>query len=305
MLKKFAYGLLGLLVLLVIVVLIVLIPPHQQIRNFNSAIPSFEQLSHALTSGSGPAAISYITTASQKNGSKTLGHAGILLEWPDGRSFLIDAGMDRETAVAFGAPFESLLGSDPSITFGPIEEQLGSQINQINGVAFTHLHSDHTAGITAICDAMLAPATIFQTNDQAKNHNAFTEAGQNIINDSSCNSSLLSTDVIKPVPGFDGLVAIAAGGHTPGSTIFATKLNNRIWVFAGDITNDMDQLTHNKGKGFLYSYLLIPEDTERLEQLRLWLADIDNSSVASVLVAHDWDAMQSSEIPAWRPGGGR
>ncbi|MFT5690913.1 MAG: glyoxylase-like metal-dependent hydrolase (beta-lactamase superfamily II) [Oceanicoccus sp.] len=299
MLKKIIYGLLGLSVLVLILGAIYLIPPHQQIRRFESAIPSFEQIEETLNTVSGPVDISYITTASQKNGSKTMGHVGIVLRWADGRTFLIDAGMDRATAAAFGKPIESFLGADPTITFGPIEEQMSAKVSQISGVAFTHLHSDHTAGISAICRASSTPTNVFQTSDQTENHNALTEAGQQLINESGCSTSLLNNQMIKPVPDFDGLVAIAAGGHTPGSTIYVAKLKNKIWVFAGDITNDMESLIDNKGKGFIYSYLVVPENTARLAELRLWLAEIDKQPLASVLVAHDLDAMRSSELFAW------
>lgn len=305
MLKKIIYGFLGLVVLLLIIGSIYIVPPHQQISQFKSAIPDFETIKETLDAASGPIDISYVTTASQKIGSRTMGHVGVVLRWADGRNFLIDAGMDRATALAFGKPIERLLGGETSITFGPIEEQMDVWVDQISGIAFTHLHSDHTAGITAICAASSTPTIIFQTTDQAENHNSLTVAGQKLINESGCSTSQLDKQMIKPVPGFDGLVAISAGGHTPGSTIYATKLNNRIWLFAGDITNDMESLTHNKGKGFIYSYLLVPENTARLAQLRLWLADIDKRPLASVLVAHDLDAMRSSELAAWAPTAAR
>lgn len=301
MVKKIAYGALALLALISAAAAFYLVPPHQQIRQFNSAIPTIDQLSRVLESAAGPIAISYVTTASQKSPTGTLGHVGVLIEWANGKTFLIDSGMNESDAVAFGKAMETVLGAQGTLTFGPIEEQLGNEINRIAGIGFTHLHSDHTVGITDICKAQNLAAEIFQTPDQAANHNGFTEAGQQLINTSACNTNILDQQIIKTIPGFAGLVAIAAGGHTPGSTIYAAKLKGKIWLFAGDITNVMDNLVHNKGKGFMYSYLLIPEDTDRLEQLRVWLGNINKSANASVLVAHDLLAWQNSELPPWAP----
>ena len=299
-LKKITYSAIAIVAVIAVVTAIVLVPAHLQIRRFESALPSIEELQAQLASTAAPRAISYVVTASQKVSGDTMGHIGILLEWADGSTFLIDAGMNDSDAVAFGKTLETVLGAEASQTFGPIEQQMAAGIDNISGIGFTHLHSDHTLGITDICAAQIQPATIFQTVDQAQNHNRLTNSGQQLIEESDCNTALMGDQTIKAVPGFVGLVAIAAGGHTPGSTIYATTLNGRIWLFAGDISNVMDNLLHNRGKGFIYSYILVPENTDRTEQLRLWLAKINALPNASVLVAHDLDAWNSSELPQWQ-----
>jgi len=300
MVKKIAYSLVVIVAIIVIIAVILLLPPHLQIRRFDSSLPSIEQLESQLASTTGPSAISYVTTASQILPTGTLGHIGVLLQWPDGRTFLIDAGMNESDAMAFGKTMETVLGAAASQTFGPIEQQMEADINSISGIAFTHLHSDHTLGISDICAAQGEPATIFQTRNQAENQNHLTESGQQLIEASNCSAQLIGELSIKTIPGFEGLVAIAGGGHTPGSTIYATTIDGKIWLFAGDISNVMDNLIHNKGKGFIYSYLLIPEDTNRLEQLRLWLGNINQLPNASVLVAHDLDAWNNSGIARWQ-----
>ena len=55
----------------------------------------------------------------------------------------------------------------------------------------------------------------------------------------------------------------------------------------------------NRGKGFLYSYLLIPEDVKVLREWRLWLKAQDERAGVQVLVAHDIDAYQASSLQAW------
>jgi len=300
MFKKIGYGLVAVTAIVVITAAILLIPPHLQIRRFDSDLPSVAQLQTQLASATGPSKISYVVTASQRIATGTMGHIGVLLQWPDGKTFLIDAGMNDTAAMAFGKTMEIVLGASASETFGPIEQQMGDDINSISGIAFTHLHSDHTLGITDICSTQKQSATIFQTRDQAENHNSFTDSGQELISASSCAAQLMSEQTLKAIPGFGGLFAIAGGGHTPGSTVFATKVDGKTWLFAGDISNQMENLIHNKGKGFIYSYLLIPEDTKRLERLRLWLGSINQLPDASVLVAHDLDAWNASGLPRWQ-----
>ena len=89
--------------------------------------------------------------------------------------------MDREAAVEFGKLIEAMMGADPVETFGPIEEQLAGGVDNIRGIVFTHLHSDHTQGVTALCNTMTEPARIFQTLEQAKEHNLHTQAGQRLV----------------------------------------------------------------------------------------------------------------------------
>jgi hypothetical protein len=82
----------------------ILIPAHWQIRQVQSPLPALEDIAAALQVTAGPGAISYINTATQNGPLGTIGHPGIVIEWPDGRSFLIDTGMPPEQAIAFGRP---------------------------------------------------------------------------------------------------------------------------------------------------------------------------------------------------------
>ena len=84
------------------------------------------------------------------------------------------------------------------------------------------------------------------------------------------------------------------GGHTPGSTLFAASVEGRLWLFSGDITNTMVNLQRNTGKGFIYSNLLVPENTNRTGALRLWLRDLDAQDDISVVVSHDLEALMET-----------
>lgn len=302
MFKKIILVLTTLLALVGIALLALLLPAHLAIRDMAINIPEQAQIRAVFSEqeqASYPSRIIYVNTATQDTPIGTLGHVGVLIEWPDGKQFLIDAGMNEQEALAFGKPFE-LLGAGPTTSFGAIDKQLGEHLEQIKGIGFTHLHSDHTQGVSAICDSLEEVASIFQIPEQARLHNYLTQAGQDLINDSSCNKHVLDDTLLKAVPGFPGLFVLAAGGHTPGSSIFITQLNGKFWIFAGDISNVMENLYHNKGKGWLYSNLLVPEDTVLLRSWRVCLSALDQQEDMQVLVAHDIRAFEASELQSVR-----
>ena len=301
MIQKLLIGI-GVLVAIVILGLaIVLVPAHLQIRQVEAIIPPVNDLMSGewLSSSEGPSEILWLNTASQKSAVGTVSHVVFLLRWEDGRSFMIDSGMNPADAIAFGELFVTLFGAAPPETYGAVETQMGDAAQNIQGIGFTHLHSDHTLGLTAICEEIGETATIFQTSDQASLQNLHTEAGQEIVNTAKCGQSILTDDIIKPIPGFPGLVAIAAGGHTPGSTIYAVRVEGKTWVFAGDITNNKNDLVQNKGKGVLYSYFLVPENTRALGQWRPWLAGLDARDDAEVIISHDLSALLQSDLKPW------
>lgn len=281
-----------------------LLPAHWQIRQLHTPLPSLTAITMALQEPGGPSAISYINTATQSGPGGNIGHPGILISWSDGKSFLIDTGMPREQALAFGKPMERFLDAQPSQTYGAIHKQMGAAVNSISGIAFTHLHSDHSDGLVPLCAAQTTPATVFQTPLQRGELNYTTQPGDTALDEAQCPRTTLDSGDIKPLPGYPGLVAIAAGGHTPGSTIYAVNVNGRRWVFAGDITNDMESLHQDVGKPWVYSTFIVPEDGQRLQQLRQWLESIDQTPGYEVLVAHDIEALAASAIPHWNNSDG-
>lgn len=140
--------------------------------------------------------------------------------------------------------------------------------------------------------AMTEPAGIFQTLDQANEHNLLTQAGQALVDEAGCQGELLGDEVIKSIEGFPGVYAIAAGGHTPGSTIFVVLTSEQTWIFSGDLTNDVASIRNNADKGWLYSYFIVPENTALLNGWRIWLKAADEMENISVLPAHDIDHMR-------------
>lgn len=307
MLKKILYTLLTLVIVLVIVIAVALVPAHFQIREVQPTLPTAEEvlmtfLDTDLSGEELPADIHYITTASQPLADGgVLGHMVVKLQWSNGKQFLIDTGMEPMKAIKFGEPFEMLLGAGPTTAFGSVDSQLQDSVKTVEGVGFTHLHIDHTHGVTELCKAVEGNATVFQTPDQASQQNVHTLEGQDLIETSSCKQVVLEKGAIKAVPGFPGLYAIAVAGHTPGSTVWLTKVKDTIWLFAGDVSVTQKLMHAGEGNGFFYSYLLVPEDTQRLTNVRGWLSDLDQREDVSVIVSHDLPAYEAAGIAIWKP----
>ena len=304
MLKKLLVIVVALIGIAAVLLAVRVLPAHLQIRNVEIELPTLRQIEAVLDrspSEEHPVDVRFVNTASQSGGGVMISHPGVLVRWADGRMFLVDAGMNREQVREFGRVLELVLGADPAEPYGPIEEQMGADVAGIRGIGFTHLHSDHTGGVTALCETLDGDARIFQTVHQASLHNSLTEAGQALIDGSGCRKQVLGDELVKPVPGFPGIVAIAAGGHTPGSTIFAIRSGGMIRLFAGDITNSMADLRANRGKGWIYSYVLVPENEGLLARWRTWLGTLLDRDGLAVVVAHDLDSYRAAGLTAWHP----
>lgn len=300
MIRKLLLVLALLMVAAISVGAIVLLPAHKQIREVAITIPTLAEVDAGLaTDLPGPVSVSYLNTARQQGPGLDLSHTVVLLRWADGRLFLIDTGMDREAAVAFGAPLELLMGAGAVQSFGAVDAQMGDAVQAVRGIGFTHLHVDHTSGVTAICQAQGEPATIFQTPYQSSLQNLHTEAGQQRVESSACRREILASGTVLPVPGFPGLVAVPAGGHTPGSTVFVARVGAQTWLFSGDLTNSLREIVEDRDKGLIYSYLLVPENVALLARWRQWLRTADADVDMRVIVAHDLRSYAVNGVSRW------
>lgn len=306
MLRKIVIAIALLIALSVGLLALGLAQAHWQINRINPPLPSVSVLDQLSEKDNGPVSVSYINSASQPSpDSDTVGHPSFVLEWSDGRIFLIDAGMDEAAALEFGRMGEALFSASPIQFHGAVSELLGDARERVQAIAFTHLHGDHTQGAISLCAAVQSKLTVYQTSLQALEGNYTTDPGRDDLKAAGCFSeqSLVEqsedTQGPLPIPGFPGLMAIAAGGHTPGSTIYLASVGATIWVFAGDISNFKQSIVLNRPKHWLYSTFLTPESSSQLEQLRRWLGEVDARAGYSVVVSHDLTALQNSGIRAW------
>ena len=282
---------LGIFALVVLGLAIFLVPPHLQTQGIEPNLPNEQALRDLMTSEDGPIAVHYVLTASQDVRGRQLAHTSFLVEWANGNLFAIDAGMDETGAADFAELMAGISGGGEAQFFGTLGVQLGSELQRVKGIGFTHLHIDHTQGVTAFCDARGAGTDLLQTNDQRDEHNFNTVEGAEIVAKSCLSRGTLQGREILTNDAFPGLGLIALGGHTPGSTLFAVGLKEHLWLFSGDTTNTKTDLVNNMGKGFLYSGVFVPENTGRTEDLRLWLTGLDTNDDIDVVVSHDFAAL--------------
>jgi len=280
-----------------------LLEAHYEIRSLRPELPTIEAV-QALRGvrPEDPVSLHFVNTASQTNpAGRTIGHPAFLLHWGDARGFLIDTGMEREDALAFGELGELVFDGDPIEPMGSPAEQLGPALKTVEGLGFTHLHSDHTGGAPGLCE-FVPRLRVVQTGDQAARGNYTTAPGRGDLEGIRCAEfEELEGEGILEVPGFPGLFAIAAGGHTPGSTIFVASVQGQLWIFSGDVTNLRAELLENRPKPALYSLFITPEDREGLERLRTWLSALDALPDTTVVVSHDVDSLPELGVPEWPP----
>jgi len=291
----------GILVLLVfIAVAFKLVPPHLQIRSVSPDLPTTAQLQGLRTVDNGPVKISYINTASQSLGDVVFGYSTFVVEWEDGKILLIDLGMDEAEAVEFGKLIEKIMSADPTIPHGPTAKFLGGDIARVQGVAFTHLHSDHVQGVEALCKAGARAVTALHAPYQMTKHNLHTKAPFEMLQNSVCLKQMTLAHGAYTSEQFPGVGIFPMGGHTPGSTLFAVPVAGKLWLLSGDITNTKNDLINNTGKGALYSYIFVPEHEARLKTLRQWLRELETAPDTTVVVAHDIRVLEKSGIPEWQ-----
>ena len=70
----------------------------------------------------------------------------------------------------------------------------------------------------------------------------------------------------------------------------------RTWIFTGDVVNQIDGVRQNIPKPALYSALVVPESTARLEALRRFLAGLERDHGVGLLVSHDQLSIEASGI---------
>ncbi len=266
-----------------------------------------------------PVGISWLNTASQPmprsgviepsldptpKSPYVMSHPAFVLQWVDGRVFLIDLGMEPEAAVSFGKPIRWLSGASDMKPLGPTAERLGPALGRVAGVAFTHEHTDHTQGAGALCRLHPAPIALFQGRLSVEETNYTTRPGHEILREAKClEPQVLDGGPLVAVPGFPGLAFFAAAGHTPGSQVFVAHVRGaegvRTFAFVGDVVNQIDGVRQNLPKPRMYSVVMVPESTERLDQVRRFLAGLERDHGVTLLVSHDQLALEASGVPAF------
>ncbi len=283
-------GIVGVLLLIAAAAgLAVLIPAHWQVRSVGPELPSRSELL-SLRTDRGPVGVRFVTTSQQPLARGQISHNSVVIEWANGDLFVVDVGMDSAGATEFGELMQTISGAlGPAVIHGTLAELLGDDVARVQGVGFTHLHIDHSQGISDFCAARGPGAVGLQTTSQKQLQNLHTSEGAELVSTSCLEMIELPGDGLVSHDRFPGVAAFQLGGHTPGSTLWAVALANRVLLFSGDITNNKASIDQDLPKPWIYSYLLVPEDTERTARLREWLRELDQLGAFSVVVSHDLD----------------
>ncbi len=310
--RKLIKALLLVLGLFVLGVSILLIEAHLEIRRFARPLPAkaelldFGRVTPTAATSAGPISVRWVESGRQQSEDGAYSTTGgAVIGWPDGRFFVIDLGMSKPDMRDFGVFIEVVMGGSEMEVFGSLAGQLGAEASRIAGIGFTHLHVDHTQGLYDLCAEWSGnPISVFQLADQFDAQNHTTSGGQASLEELDCvEPSRLEIEgaasPLIPIPGFPGLAAFAAGGHTPGSTVFVIRLREQLIVFAGDITNRHIDLMENTPKGTFYSGFIVPESTKHLATLRPWLASLQNEPGVDVVVAHDPESVAKAGIKSF------
>lgn len=287
-----------LLALLFLALAIYLVPPHLQIRSISPEIPTVDELLE-LERSDGPNALYYINSSEQRLDRGTLAHSAFVFEWPDGKLFLVDAAMGEQEALEFGQLMQTMSDGQAPVFHGDVASLLGSAVSRVAGIGFTHLHIDHTEGVIGLCSAVETSPALLQSPFQRDQQNIHTREGAQLLANSCLKPHDLTKGSIWTSDSFPGLGLIPAGGHTPGSTLFAASIQGQLYVLSGDITNTKASILADSGKGWVYSTLIVPEDTQRTGRLRQWLRELTQHDAITVVVSHDLQDIKASGLPAF------
>jgi len=185
-----------------------------------------------------------------------------------------------------------------------VADALGDAAPRVKGVVFTHLHTDHVGGITELCtrlNVLRAP----MTEAQAEHTNYTTRPGLDLLEDADCiRFERVQGGPLFPVQGFPGVFVIDAGGHTPGSEIILAFVHDadgsaHRYAFTGDIVNNIDGITYDVPKPFVYRTFFVPESEARQHELRGFLKRLHDEAGFALLVSHDQLSLDASGVPTW------
>lgn len=320
MLGRLVRAVVVLVLLLVTVVTGALVWMHMEVEDQHAPLPV---LSDVLAQASGtelPIKVSVIETAQQVTPRKAvldpktdpkpdapyvMTHPSFVLEWADGRILLVDLGMTRAGAIKFGGPLEQAFGAGHVEPLTPVAAALGDAVDRVKGIVFTHLHIDHVDGLRDLCSHVKRPIKVFTTAPQLDTWTFFTAEGKDLVQHSGCTEPVrIGGSALIALDGFPGVGVIAAGGHTPGSQAIVASVRQpdgtvTRYAFTGDITNTIDGLRSDVSKPFFYRMVIVPEDDDRLGELRRYFRALEADHHVTLVVSHDQLHLRSLGIPAW------
>ncbi len=293
---------------------------HMEVEAEHAPLPVVTELLAQASLPELPVKVSVIETAQQVTPRKAvidpgtdpnpqapyvMTHPAFVLEWADGHLLLVDVGMTRAGAIKFGGPLQQAFGAAAIEPLTSTAVALGDALDRVKGIVFTHLHIDHVDGVRDLCTRLKHPVKVFTTPPQLDTWTFFTAEGKDLVQHSGCTEPVrIGGAALMPLEGFPGVAVIAAGGHTPGSQAIVASVRQpdgtvKQYVFAGDITNTIDGIRKDVSKPLFYRLVIVPEDDDRLGELRRYLRAIETDHAFTIVVSHDQNYLRTLGIPAW------
>ncbi|MGH7894633.1 MAG: MBL fold metallo-hydrolase [Candidatus Binatia bacterium] len=320
MVWRLVRGVLALTLLIVAAVAIALTWTHLQVQRERGPLPLVTDVLDLSKPADLPTKVSVIETARQPMPRATVldpdhdpspqapyvtTHPAFVVEWSDGRLLLIDTGMTRLEAIQFGDLLQRFGGAGTLDPLTTAASALGDAAARVKGIVFTHLHIDHVDGLRELCPRIGHGVKVFMTAPQIDTWTFTTAQGKRIVEEAGCSEVVRLTG--KPpitLDGFPGVGVLPAGGHTPGSQVIAVAVqdhsgNIQRYLFAGDIANAIDGIRADVPKPFLYRLVIVPEDEDRLGELRRYLRALEKEHGFVVVISHDGGRLHEIGIPAW------
>ena len=295
---------------------------HWEIQLARDPLPLLSDVLALGASGETPVKLSVIETSQQqtprsavidpagdphKDAPFVMTHPAFVLEWADGRILLVDSGMTHDGAIKFGVPLEQFFHAGPAVALTSTAAALGDAASRVQGIAFTHLHIDHTDGLRELCGKIGHPVKIFSTALQQDSWTPFTSEGKDLVMHAPCGDRVrLGGAALMPLDGFPGVGIVSVGGHTPDSQAILAAVRGADgtlvrWAFIGDVTNTIDGMRGDVSKPLFYRLLIVPEDDERLGELRRYFGTLERDDGLKIVVSHDQAHLKELGIPAWKP----
>jgi glyoxylase-like metal-dependent hydrolase (beta-lactamase superfamily II) len=293
---------------------------HMAIEREHAPLPVVSEVLALGTTGELPVKLSVIETARQPTPRAgvldpnadpspetpyVMTHPAFVLEWADGRLLLIDTGMTHAGALKFGEPIERFFHAGPVQVRTSTADALDGAASRVQGIVFTHLHIDHVDGLRELCARIGHPVKVFMTGPQLDTWTPFTAEGKDLVAHAACVERVrIGGAPLMSLEGFPGVGVIAVGGHTPGSQAILAAVRGpdgtvRRYVFSGDVTNTIDGVRGDISKPLFYRLVIVPEDDDRLGELRRYLRALEKDHGVAIVVSHDQKHLESLGIPAW------
>jgi glyoxylase-like metal-dependent hydrolase (beta-lactamase superfamily II) len=233
-------------------------------------------------------------------------HPVFAFEWTDGRQLVVDAGLARSEAAAFGAPAD-WLGGEAMHCNPSAWDALGRHGRRVAAVLFTHLHEDHVTGVLELCRE--GPVEVRLSPEQQASSERFERVGREWLEDPERKSCVRRAPwrsdgepaAVEALTDFSGVFRVAVPGHTPGSQLLVGFVAGRSGevrsvVIAGDVVNHRAGFQRDLPKPWWYRWFIVREDEDAQRGQRARLRALDAAGF-EILVNHHLPGAVDKLVP--------